>query len=146
MKEAIPEEQDEGGKAGELKPADSNINDSKGTVPGPPPPPPAPKGGLFPPPPPPIVVLQKVEANQLNTGPSKQYEKRNSAQPMTLLEELQSKKLKPVTVKPKDDKSKDSSLEGQLQELLDARREELNKNCGSSDSDDQSDDGSSDFD
>lgn len=144
------DEDDEDGKAGELKPADSNIKDSKGTVPPPPPPPPAPKGGMgggpMPPPPPPKVEFKKVEIRQLNTGPSGNKDKRHSVQPMTLLEELQAAKLKPVTHKPKDNRPKEDTLESKLQVLLDARREELNKNCGSSGSEAESDNDSSDFD
>jgi hypothetical protein len=66
---------------------------------------------------------------------------------MTFLQELQAVKLNPVSKKEDKPLANDNSLSNKLQALLDARREQLNRNCGSSDSEDDEDsDDSSGFD
>lgn len=147
------EEQKEEGKAGPLAPASGST--PSGTAP-PPPPPPAPPsvGGKLPPPPPPMPVFNKIEAKQIKTAPiskvasSTVADKRHSVQPMTLLEELKTHKLKPNKPKAAAPPKTENTLASKLEELLAARREELNKKCGSSDSEDESssDNDSSDFD
>mmetsp|Transcript_4397 Transcript_4397/g.3678 ORF Transcript_4397/g.3678 Transcript_4397/m.3678 type:complete len:318 (+) Transcript_4397:257-1210(+) len=146
----VPEELKESGKAGEVIPVEEVKAEKSGGVPAPPPAPAPPGSGAgpggLPPPPPPKVEINKVEVKKINTGISKTHEKRNSVQPMTLLEELQTHKLKGMTKRKEKETPKGDDLENKLQALLDARREELNKNCGSSDSEDEEDDDSDEFD
>lgn len=121
-----------------------------GTAPPPPPPPPGGMGKMLPPPPPPPApvpnagVMPELKKNTPNRNPA--TDKRNSAQPMTLLEQLQSVKLKPATGKKTAPLPEEDTLQAKLQKLLNERREELNKACSSSDSNASSDNDSSDFD
>jgi hypothetical protein len=147
------EEKGEEGISGFLTPVSSS--NTSGSAP-PPPPPPAPPsvGGKFPPPPPPAPVFNKIEAKPIKTAPipkiatSAVADKRHSAQPLTLLEQLKAHKLKPNKPKAPAPPKNENTLASKLEELLAARREELNKKCGSSDSEDESssDNDSSDFD
>eukprot|EP00344_Euplotes_crassus_P011939 CAMPEP_0196995714 /NCGR_PEP_ID=MMETSP1380-20130617/1785_1 /TAXON_ID=5936 /ORGANISM="Euplotes crassus, Strain CT5" /LENGTH=344 /DNA_ID=CAMNT_0042411475 /DNA_START=262 /DNA_END=1296 /DNA_ORIENTATION=- len=112
---------------------------------GAPPPPPAPSGGMKAPPPPPVVNMTRTKDEEivLKDARSTHTDKPEDSRPMSLLEELQNVQLKPAS---RVEKPKEDNMESKLQDLLNARREQLHKDGNSSESDCDDDESSDEFD